>query len=401
MHLHLNPVGGLAGDMFCAALLDAFPEHLPAVREAISALDMPARIEVSLAEAGGPIGGKRFRVTAEGTGSTPHHHRPFGDIRELLALANLPSGVRGRALAIFSLLAEAEGRVHRIEPELVELHEVGSWDSIADVLGAAVLLETLKVEQASCAPLPLGSGRVQSAHGALPVPAPATALLLEGLPVTDDGIPGERVTPTGAAILRSLNPASVFPDGGILTASGLGFGTRELPGIPNCLQILALETSAAATGASAKGMPQDRIVSLRFEVDDQTPEDLAIALEHLRATAGVLSVTTYQAIGKGGRATMSIQILIRTEALSSVVDACFRETTTIGVRWQPASRITLTRSEHRVLADGTEIGVKLVDRPGGPTAKAESRDLAARAGHAARAGLARLATDKTLETDRD
>ncbi len=394
MHLHLNPVGGLAGDMFCAALLDAFPEHVSAVREAISALDMPARIEVSLTETEGPIGGKRFRVTADGPGTAHHRHTPFRDIRELLELASLPPGVRSRALAIFSLLAEAEGKVHRIEPELVEFHEVGSWDSIADILGSAVLLEELKVEHASCAPLPLGSGRVQSAHGVLPVPAPATALLLEGLPVTDDGIPGERVTPTGAAILRSLTPTGVFPGCGILTASGLGFGTRELPGVPNCLQILALETSA-------KGMPQDPILSLRFEVDDQTPEDLAIALEHLRATAGVLSVTTYQAIGKGGRATMSIQILIRPETFSSVVDACFRETTTIGVRWQPASRITLTRSEHRIMADGTEIGVKLVDRPGGPTAKAESRDLAARAGHAARAGLARLATDKSLETDRD
>ncbi|MEA3278304.1 MAG: LarC family nickel insertion protein [Pseudomonadota bacterium] len=402
MHLHLNPLGGLAGDMFCAALLDAFPELLPKVRETVASLAMSQPVRLELKDAGGSIGGKRFCVLPQGSGRGAHHHTGFGDIRGLLQEALLEPGVHRRALSIFTLLAEAEGRVHGIAPDQVEFHEVGSWDSIADILSAAALLEALAVRSASCAALPLGGGQVRTAHGALPVPSPATALLMEGLPVRDDGIEGERVTPTGAAILKSLDPVPVRPGEGVLRSSGMGFGTRKLPGIPNCVQILAIQDSpvGVADAASLKA-EQDQVATLRFEVDDQTPEDFGLGLDHLRATEGVLSVTSFQGIGKGGRPTMSVEVLARPEYLSQARDACFRETTTIGLRWQQTARFILSRRERSLDVEGRTLGVKVVERPDGSTAKAESRDVASETGHRARERLRRIAEARTLEADDD
>lgn len=396
MHLHLNPLGGLAGDMFCAALLDVYPELLDVVQQAVAAIPMPSKVRIDLMPADGPLGGKRFQVRLRNpmSGSEPHGHTSFRHIRSLLQAAKLDPGVRERTLAIFSLLATAEARVHGTDPEDVEFHEVGAWDSIADVLSAAALLEALGVTSASCAPLPLGTGHVRSAHGLLPVPAPATALLLEGMQVSYDGIEGERVTPTGAAILQSLRPQPAVPAGAVLEASGMGFGTRRLSGIPNCVQILCL-----ATPGTGDEFQTDRVEQLCFEVDDQTPEDLALGLERLRATEGVLSVTTMQAIGKKGRPTMTVEVLARPDRLGAVADVCFRETKTIGLRRQGIDRLTLRRDRRVATIEGREVGVKVVQRPQGATAKAESVDLAEVDGWQQRERLRREATKAALGSD--
>ena len=390
MHLHLNPLGGLSGDMFCAALLDAFPDRLAVAERALAAVPMPRNVRVGLTPAAGPLSGKRFRVVP--VSAEPERHTPYREIRTLLQGSGLEAGVRDRALAIFRLLAEAEARIHGKDPDEVELHEVGAWDSIADILSAAALLDALGVTGASSSPLPLGAGQVPCAHGPLPVPAPATALLLEGLAVSYDGIEGERVTPTGAAILRSLGPRPTVPAGARLQASGRGFGARRLAGVPNCLQVLCLEV---AEGAAA--FATDRVELLRFEVDDQTPEDLAIGLDRLRAAEGVLSVTTFPGTGKKGRPTMAVEVISRPERLGGVADACFRETTTIGLRRQSIDRMVLARDQREVRVSGGAIGVKLSNRPQGPTAKAESTDLAEVASHQARERLRREAEAAALE----
>lgn len=396
MHLHLNPLGGLAGDMFCAALLDVRPDLLPLTRETVACLDMPSKVRIELRDTDGVLRGKRFSVTPEGPEN--HYHTAFRAILDLLVHAPLKSAVRERAVRIFTLLAEVEGRVHGIAPDEVSFHEVGSWDSIADIVSAAALLDTLEVRSASCAPLPLGGGRVRTAHGILPVPAPATALLLEGLPVTDDGIMGERITPTGAAIVKSLNPTQTAPGAGLLGASGMGFGTRSLPGIPNCLQILCIEDPTPAVSGYAK---TDRVVVLDFEVDDQSPEDFALAMDQLRATEGVLSVTSFQGIGKGGRPTLSVEVLGRPDALTRVADTCFRETTTIGLRWQEVPRYILPRRLHQVQVDGKPLRAKVVDRPQGRTAKTESGDVGTEGGRTERERLRRLAAARALEREAD
>ncbi len=397
MHLHLNPLGGLAGDMFCAALLDTSPELLTKLQQLLDGLEMPVPVKLSLSAAEGHLSGRRFKVEPLGGPGHEHHHHAYRDIRRLLAESGLPAGVKTRSQAMFRLLAEVEAEVHGVDIEGVHFHEVGNWDAIADIVSASALLEELRITSCSTDPLPLGGGRVRTAHGWLPVPAPATRLLMQGLPVVDDGVPGERVTPTGAAILKSLQPVSTGSYGG-LTASGMGFGTRELEGIPNCLQALCL--TDAHGGRSTTDFARDRISTINFEVDDQSPEDFAQAMDRLRALDGVLSVTSLQAIGKQGRPTQAVEILARGDVTQAVAWACFDETSTIGLRLAKVERLLLSRKQLDVELGERRYQVKQVQRPGGDSAKLESRELAEVSGYANRERLRRRVLDR-LEEEQD
>jgi uncharacterized protein (TIGR00299 family) protein len=381
IHLHLDPLGGAAGDMVAACLLDAFPEHAGAVAAAVHRV---TGIEVAVVpHRDGVLSGARFAVPP---GAAHHHHTSWREIRDRIERAGLDAAVARHAVAIFGLLAEAEGRVHGIDPDEVGFHEVGALDSIADIVAAGALLAALGEASWSVAPLPLGGGRVRTAHGSLPVPAPATALLLEGFLLIDDGIGGERVTPTGAAILRYLAPAPRM--GGAparLLRIGTGFGTRTMPGLSNCLRVLVFEP-AAADGATHR-----HLAVLRFEVDDQSAEDLAAGLDRLRLVPGVHDVLQMPVMGKKGRLATQVQVLARTDAAEQAAEACFRETTTIGLRLHVEEGRALAREVRRVVLEEGEVRVKVVQRPGGATAKAESDDGLAADGQAARARLRRQA----------
>ena len=214
--------------------------------------------------------------------------------------------VKHHAVGIFSLLAEAEGKVHGITPDAVAFHEVGAANSIADIVGAAWLVAALDGPTWSVAPLPLGSGRVRSAHGMLPVPAPATALLLEGFATVDDGIAGERVTPTGAAILRWLDCAdrpSRHPMR--VGRSGYGFGTKTFPGLANCVRVLAFDLDQSLMTGHRE------LVVVSFEVDDQSAEDLAMGLDRVRGIDGVHDVLQMAALGKKGRMGLQFRCSLR------------------------------------------------------------------------------------------
>ena len=387
-HIHFDPMGGIAGDMVCAALLDAFPEHLDGLKATVASLGPPEGCAVGIDVVHTPLRGRRFRVTLPAR--PDHRHRHWRDIRALLEERLTDDGVRGRALAIFARLAEAEARVHGVPVDEVEFHEVGDWDSIVDIVGAAYLLERLDVRGASCGPLPLGAGTVRTAHGELPVPAPATLQLLAGFAFHDDGIGGERVTPTGAAILAAL--PRVPAAGGILRATGVGFGTRSLGTRPNCLRVLCFDE----TGLAIPGAAVEQLIELAFDVDDQSPEDLAAALERLRAAEGVLDVNALPQVGKLGRLAQGVRVLLRPEVLHAVVDRCLRETSTIGLRWYTVERLALARRQVEVEIEGWTLEVKIVERPGGPTAKVESRSLAGVADAAERARLRQLAVDAAL-----
>lgn len=279
--------------------------------------------------------------------------------------------------------------MHGIAVADVTFHEVGAWDSIADVVCAAWLIDSLEPVTWSCSPLPLGGGQVRTAHGMLPVPAPATALLLRGCPTRHDGVDGERVTPTGAAILRHLEPTFELAGmEGRLARTGHGFGSRTLPGMSNVLRALVLDCAA-----SAIGWREETVGICSFEVDDQTPEDLAVGLERLRATDGVLDVVQTPALGKKGRMVASIRVLARPAARDRVIEGCFAETTTIGVRWQAVGRAALAREAAVSDAAGEAIRVKRTRRPEGDvTVKAEMDDLAdAGAGRAGREAIRRRA----------
>jgi uncharacterized protein (TIGR00299 family) protein len=388
MHIHLDPVGGIAGDMFAAAVLDAWPDLERGLVTALadSGLDRIAAVRRAPHD-DGVLSGSRFEVTPAEDERRDHVHRHYADVVALLEGAHLPAPVRVRALDMFRLLGEAEGHVHGVPIGEVTFHEVGAWDSIADVVSAAWLIDALQARGWSCASLPLGRGRVASAHGELPVPAPATARLLEGFALHDDGREGERVTPTGAAILRHLDPErDATRPAMTLARSGTGFGTRRLDGMSNVLRVMAFEDAAA-------DRLREQIAVVCFEVDDQTPEDLAVALERLRGLAGVLDVAQSVLQGKKGRMAAHVQLLVRPAAAQAVVNACLDETTTLGVRWHLAERVSLAREQRTVSAEGRHVAVKEVTRPRGAiTRKAEMADIAAADGdHDARQRLRRAA----------
>src|SRR5688572_19961088 len=393
--IHLDPIGGIAGDMFVAAMADAFPEHVPGLMSELAKLGSIEGVRM-LAHEDGVLHGRRFSVDAplsshghahshdHGDGHDHGHlHVPHREIRARLLTAGLDPATLKHALELFGLLAEVEGAVHGIGPEDVAFHEVGAWDSFVDFTAAAYFIAAVAPSRWTIGPLPLGGGRVKTAHGVLPMPAPATVRLLEGLTVIDDGVAGERVTPTGAAIARYLcgqhrHPVPEQPRFGAgpirsplstIAATGHGFGTMKLPGIPNLLRVLAF--------ADAPSMPQpldEEIATLEFEVDDQTAEDLAVALERLRAAVGVLDASQSATVGKKGRLATRVHVLARPDAVDAVADLCLAQTTTLGVRISRLWRRTVARAS---VDTSNDVRVKVASRPTGDmTAKAEMDDLA-------------------------
>ena len=367
MHLHLEPIGGVAGDMFVAALLDARPDLEEAMLDSLGRLGLPTGLRIAVRRYGDDVlTGTRFEVTGadERSAAATDGHRhgtSFAAIRRLIDATDIAAATKARSLAIFTLLAEAEAHVHGCAVDDVSFHEVGAWDSIVDIVAAADLIERIGAGSWSVAPLPLGEGRVRGAHGELPVPAPATLKLIEGLPVCHDGRPGERVTPTGAAIVRHLAPQAGLPTGPARVAgAGYGFGTRRLDGISNVLRVILLADDAATGG-------RERIASLEFEVDDQTAEDLAVGIDRLRVEPGVLDVIQAPVFAKKGRMACHVRVLARLEAAEAIIGRCFDETTTLGVRHTVVERAVLPRH----VVDQEDVPVKLVRRPGGVTAKAD------------------------------
>ena len=400
--LHLDPVGGLAGDMFVAALVDLAP-------------DLEAGIEETLRRSGrlldgvscqvqkhddGRLVGRRFKVAREGeprgrpTAHPSHGHVDWRMIRSELEDSDLTPAIKRHAIGIYALLARAEARVHGCAVEQVSFHEVGAWDSTADIVAAAHLIEANPAANWTVGPVPLGSGRIQTAHGVLPVPAPATSLLLEGFATVDDGVAGERVTPTGAAILRYLvrdNARIEAPRR--LTGSGFGFGSRRLEGVSNCVRILRFEPAAGIQPRT------DEVAIIEFEVDDQSAEDLALALDRLRAAKGVYDVLQTPAFGKKGRLLASIRVLTDPAVIDEAATLCFEETTTIGLRHRLERRKVLSRESTVVNIGERAVRVKIARRPTGPSAKAEADDLAGAPGRLAREALRRSAEMQSVKEE--
>jgi pyridinium-3,5-bisthiocarboxylic acid mononucleotide nickel chelatase len=377
LHLHIDAVGGLAGDMFVAALLDLLRCEVDAELMAhLRSAGLHERVAIGAVDHNdGVLRGRRFVVdepTAPTAGrwlrtATVHHHHPHAAIQRDIAASAMTAGAKARAADIFHRLAVAEAYVHGITIDDVAFHEVGAQDSIADVCAAAILLDRLCGEMpmtTSCGSLPTGSGMINTAHGELPVPAPATLQLLQGLPMHDDGRPGERITPTGAAILAHLAPSSRVA--GVANGVGIGFGTRVLVGMSNITRISRFDIGVGHAPHS------DVVGVIRFDIDDQSAEDLALGLDRLRALPAVLDVTTHMGIGKKGRLMQCVQVLCVESAIAEVVDGCLNETTTIGVRVERTTRVLLPRHLHQ--GDGPRR--KTAIRPSGrTTTKVEADEL--------------------------
>ena len=367
MFIHLNPIGGIAGDMFIAAMLDAWPELKPKVFDAMRQTGLPSDWSLELKSASSSsITGKKLIITGDAN-NTHFSTGNYKDICNRLSNSALPPTVIERAIDIFHRLAVAEGAVHGKSIEAVHFHEIADWDSICDIVGTATILDLLNCSEWSVDEIPMGSGTVNTAHGLMPVPAPATSQLLKGYIMADDGISGERVTPTGAAILTHIAASqNAKRNNGRLIASGYGLGTKELKGVPNMLRILAFEETTAELRTN------DEVGEITFEVDDQTGEELAVALDILRTTQGVLDVVQYMVCGKKGRLATSVRVLCYPDYIDRAIEQIFLQTTTIGLRKQILNRSVLNREN--ISLDG--VSAKKSIRPDGViTIKADMDEL--------------------------
>ena len=364
-HIHLDLVGGIAGDMFLSAVTDARPELVEGLMSTFHGLELPSEVSYSFEERSDGIFRGRGFLTHENR--SPGKHTHFPELCKRIQGSKISDSVIFRAIAIFTILAEAESEVHGVPLDRVNFHEVGAWDSVLDIVGAAFLIEQLECTW-SWGPVPLGGGFINTAHGSLPIPAPATSILLKGFEFYDDGLHGERVTPTGAAILRHLTDLSGMV-GGKLGSIGVGFGTSKLEGRSNILRasVFSLEHLDSKT---------DTVGVLEFEVDDQSPEDLAYSLDLLRGNSGVLDVVQWPSFGKKNRVGAHIQVLCLPERLNDVQNLCLLETSTIGLRWRREERSVLGRRTVTVEEGGADVRVKIIDRPDGSlSTKAEHEDI--------------------------
>lgn len=389
--IRLDAVGGIAGDMFAAAMVDA----LPFLRDRVladAAAVLPHGTGTPVFTTGTSAGLHCLRFGLSAPVDHHHHdhhhhdhhaHAGYRDMVARIEAAPLSPGTAAHATAILRHLAEAEAAIHHVPVDEVHFHEIGDWDSLMDVTAAGSVAAALEGARWTVSALPRGDGLVRTRHGLLPVPAPATARLLEGFTWRDDGIGGERVTPTGAAILRHLvGPASARGVVGRLQGTGTGAGTREIPGQPNILRVTLFEAVADQLG-------EEDILVLDFEIDDMTAEEIGVAADRLRGAGGVRDLVLVPAIGKKGRPVHTFRLLVEPTARDAVAEACFTETATIGLRWQMARRAVLPRAS----ADAGAVRVKVVTRPAGQSHKAESDDLAHIAGLEARRAAKRTAEE--------
>jgi len=374
--LHLDLFSGIAGNMFLGALLDLGLSRK--VLEAdLAGLGVEFTLRVRKVTLGG-LAARHVRVGAPRSATSGKRRRSprgrrYREIVALLLKARLEAAVRERALAIFEALGRAEARVHGIALERVHFHEVGALDAIVDVTAAAVGLERLGIERVTASPVALGEGTVETQHGLLPLPAPATLELLRGIPTLPAHVRWETVTPTGAAILRTL--AEAYGPLPAMTIEAVGHGAGEdRPGpLPNVLRAVLGRDAAARA---------DRVVLLETNLDDFVPEHFDYLMERLFA-AGALDVSLQHLQMKKNRPGYLVRVLARPAERLVLAGILFAESTAIGVRVTESDRIVLDREERRVQTPFGRIRVKRVwDLEGRLLVSAEYDDCKRAAGKA-------------------
>ncbi len=353
MLLYFDCFSGVSGDMTLGAFID-LGVPLPWVSENLSALPLDG-FELRVRDvAYNGIHAKKVDVTARG-----HAHRNYADIRRLIEESPLPADVRGTATAIFARLAEAEAGVHGCLPEEVHFHEIGGVDCIVDVVGTALCLHHLGVTQVAASAVPTGSGFVDCSHGRLPIPAPATAALLKGVPVRGTDAACELTTPTGAAIVAVLSKS--FGPIPAMTLKGIGYGagSRNLDPGPNLLRLLIGEPAAGFV----EGAGQERIFIVEAGIDDMNPELFGFVMDRL-FEVGALDVCWIPIHMKKNRPGTLLQALCAPDRLNAVVQCILAETSSLGVRHYEAGRHVLERKIVTVATSFGHIPVKRVRRPG-------------------------------------
>ncbi len=349
---YLDCFSGVSGDMFIGALLDAgLP--LRALEQAIQTLPLTGYSLHTKREARNNLSGTRFIVSVE---TEKHPHRRLNDIKKIIQHGNLSENVKEKSARIFESIADEEAKIHDLSPHDLHFHEIGAVDSIVDIVGTVFGIEFLGIDSLFVSPLPLGSGFVNTEHGRIPVPAPATVALLKGVPVYHSGLQYELVTPTGAALVRELATSFGTMPPMIINTIGYGVGSRELSDRPNILRIIIGKTQADKN--------IDTVVLLETNLDDTNPEWLGFMMDRL-FEAGALDVVFYPIQMKKNRPGIHIEVMANPSQMDSLMEIIFQESTTLGIRFNYSQRTILKRSETQIDSPWGKMHVKKVIRPDG------------------------------------
>src|SRR5574342_615476 len=348
LHLHFDCFSGISGDMTLGALVDAgapFPDLVKGLKRLGVAGFTLRKRRVQR----GAISATKIDVVI---GAGLRHPLSLARIRKILSASRLSPKIRDQSRAVFERLAEAEGRAHRVAKDHVHFHEVGVLDSFVDIVGGLICCELLGVTRVTASPVNVGAGTFQSAHGILPVPGPAVAILAKGIPVYSAGPPHELTTPTGIALLRTLTtefgPMPVMTP----TAIGYGAGDADPDGWPNALRVLLARPSARGT------RERDTAVQVETNLDDVNPQTYEYVMEQL-FSRGALDVTLAPVIMKRGRPGIVLTCLVVPTGLHPLLNVLFEETTALGVRVQEVGRHILPRRFTSVKIRGGEVRVKI------------------------------------------
>lgn len=385
--LYIDCGMGAAGDMLMAALYELLEDtERKLFLDRMNGLGIPeVRVSACRKETCG-ISGSHMEVTVRGKEeeehghshehghvhehshshdhSHDHSHHSLGDIRKLIDSLDLPQKVKKDACAVYEIIAEAESQVHGQDMEHIHFHEVGSLDAVADVVGNCLLMHMLGPDRVTASPVHVGSGTVRCAHGVLPVPAPATALILTGIPIYSGDIRGELCTPTGAALLKYFVQSFGAMPAMSVVRIGYGVGTREFPQA-NCVRIMAGEDSSQAAD----------VVELAANLDDMTAEEIAFAMDIL-LEAGALDVYAQHIVMKKSRPAVKLVCMIRPEDRERMTELIFRHTTSIGVREYFCRRAVMNRRIEKRQTPWGEVDVKVCTRGDIKKSKAEFEQMA-------------------------
>jgi len=336
---------GISGDMILGAMVDSgLP--LDTLKNELAKLKVTGwNLSAEKVIRRGMTGTQVHVITEEVS-----HHRHLADITTIISESSLSAAVKERTLGIFSLLADAEAAVHGISREKVHFHEVGALDAIIDITGAAIAFEALKIDEVSVSPLNTGSGTVRSAHGLLPVPAPATSILLEGFDIYSSGIQTELVTPTGAAIIRSFCQKSSFLPNITLESTGYGSGSKDLE-VANLLRLFIGSRQELHDET-------ETVIQLETNIDDSSPEITAYLMQRL-FEAGALDVFITPIIMKKNRPGHLLAAIVSPEKEETMTHIIFRESSSSGIRRFQRERYTLPRELQSVETPFGSIAVKI------------------------------------------
>jgi hypothetical protein len=389
---YLECFSGISGDMFLGALVDAaVSPHL--LEETVASLGLGARLEVSRVMRSG-ISATKVDVWIDGEKDSPReehrepqsqhtqehhshehdhdhhehkhhshdhgHGRGLSEIRKIISAASISDAAKKSAIAIFEALGVAEAKIHNTSIENIHFHEVGAVDAIVDIVCAAVGAEALGVDEIVCSSLNVGGGTVQCAHGTFPVPVPATVELLKGAPVYSSGLQAELVTPTGAAIVKTLASRFVSFPGMKIEMSGYGAGSRDFPEHPNVLRITIGETTSGGLAAKTAA---ETITVLEANLDDLNPQVFGYVVDRL-FEEGALDVFAMPVQMKKNRPGTLLTVLCKPEDAARLTQLIFTETTTLGVRRRDEVRQTLTRRWENVNTPWGEVRIKIASMNG-------------------------------------